>query len=283
MRVVKSLNLMLISIVLSFSFYSSYSLAKNEEQVHGSSFPAINFGLVVKNSNYVIYRSSALGSAGLNLLRGYLNRHALLFPKTIIYMNKGGYIFPSHFAIEEYEESFSETHENFTFFHPFGTLRTYVDGENPYYPTDRIDSPLVLGREAQKYFSFKGNEIAGGVDTVLEILKIVLDPERQPVLFHCEGGLHRTGMIAMLLRFIQGGYWVDGPRWRYGDLELNAAEYEYYKFNPVLFRENNIKFVEEFSQDPRFLELKDKYQEALQDDESRVYWEEFKEGGVVAP
>ena len=45
---------------------------------------------------------------------------------------------------------------------------------------------------------------------------------------------------------------------KYGML-LNPAEYEYYKFNRSMFRKDNIRFVRKFSQDLRFLELKDQY------------------------
>lgn len=258
-----------ISLALYFSLFFMTNLLAGpvDDKVHGPSDSRIKFGVVVKNSDYLIYRSSALGKHGMKHLNNILEQHDLPFPKTIIYMNKQGYAFPLYFAIKEYKLSESEKYGPFDFFHSFGKPRTYVDGHNPYYPSEIIDSRRYLGPVGKRYFSYGDGKVAGGVDTVLNILKLVLDPERQPVLFHCMGGIHRTGMIAMALRFIQGGYWVEGPKTEKWGMQLNPAEYEYYKYNPVLFRKKNIEFIEQFSRDPRFLALQEQYQEALNGDE----------------
>ena len=84
------------------------------------------------------------------------------------------------------------------------------------------------------------------------------------MLFHCHGGRHRTGMVAMMLRHIQGGWWVNGPKTKRYGMNLSPLEYEYYKFNRSMFRRENIKFVRKFSQDQRFLEIKIRYQDLLQ-------------------
>ncbi|MBI2603520.1 MAG: tyrosine-protein phosphatase [Deltaproteobacteria bacterium] len=223
----------------------------------------LNFGVVVRNENYTIYRSAALGSSGLKLLSWYMNANDLPFPKTIIYMNKDGYAFPQYFALQEY---FKSNDYGFTFHHPFGDLRTYVDGDNPYYPKDDIDTASVLGKEARRYFELRDDGVDGGLQTVLNVLDVVLNPANQPVLIHCQGGRHRTGMLAMILRYLQGGFWVNGPRTRKQGLELNPAQYEYYVFNKLLFREENIKFIEAFSEDDRFKALRDQYGESLQED-----------------
>ncbi len=263
-------KIFLVSALLSPSLFAS----EIDDVVHGPSNADLKFGVVVKNSEYTIYRSGMLNKHKMEFLSNYLEKHNLPFPKTIIYMNSAGYIFPLHFAIDEYKMSLSGEFGNFEFFHPFGELRTYVDGQNPYYAHKNIDTPLILGHTARRYFEYHNDGVAGGVKTVVDVLKLVLDPERQPVLFHCLGGMHRTGMIGMLLRFIQGGYWVDGPKTEKHGMELNPAEYEYTLYNPVLFRKPNVEFVEEFRHDQRFLELQEKYQEALSNDENLYFGDE---------
>ncbi len=281
-------NAILFVFIAGLISFTTTVLAQDVDRiVHGPSDKLIHFGVVVKNSSYTIYRSSALGKHGLKHLSKMLDEQDLPFPKTIIYMNYEGYAFPFYFAIKEYKASLSGAYGEFDFFHPFGALRTYVDGEDPYHPTDDIDTTLNLGPIGQRYFSLQDVGISGGTDAVIDILKLVLDPERQPVLFHCFGGLHRTGMIAMLVRFVQGGFWVDGPKTSTKGMQLNPAEYEYAKFNPILFRKKNIQFVEKFSHDPRFLDLQDQYQAALADDEN-VYFgkasdSETEENAIFIP
>jgi hypothetical protein len=278
----KRYRLSLLSILFSINLlFVPKALAEHidntkniEDVVHGPSAPLINLGIVVKNDTYTIYRSAALGYRGTKHLSKYLEAHDLPFPKTIIHMNSAGYVFPLYFAIHEYKLSLSEKYGAFDFFHSFGNLRTFVDGQNPYYPRHNIDTAQYLGPIGRRHFEYHDDAIDGGVDAFLEVMDLVLDPARQPVLFHCLGGLHRTGMIAMALRFIQGGYWVDGPKTRKHGLDLNPAEYEYSKFNPIFFRKNNIKFIRAFRNDPRFIELQERYHDALSQNENLYFGDE---------
>lgn len=232
----------------------------------GPSYKKINFGVVVDNEKYSIYRSAKLGDGGLEKLKDHLDEEGRAFPKTIIYMNKSGYRFPFYFAVDEYKESIKNPDYGFfKFYHSFGDLRTYVDGENPYFPSTNIDSRFALGFKAKKYFQLQDDAIDGGMDTVMTVLELILNPKHQPVLFHCFGGLHRTGMMAMVMRYLQGGFWVDGPKVKSHDLFLNPAQFEYAKFNPRMFREENINFINQFSADQRFLDLKAKYGALLRD------------------
>lgn len=249
---------MKIIFALFVAFYSSIGLA----QQFGPSCRKLNFGVIVNNDHYTIYRSSKLGEEGLRDLKKHLEDENLPFPKTIIYMNKTGYGFPWYYALEEYKQSLLGS---FKFIHSFSEERTYIDGENPYNPTDDIDSRLILGHEARRYFSLRDDGIDGGIDAVMRVLSIMLNPENQPVLIHCLGGFHRTGMMAMVIRYLQGGFWVDGPKVEVKGMSLNPAQYEYSRYNPLFFRVKNIEFIEAFSQDRRFLDLRDRYQGELQD------------------
>ena len=202
-----------------------------------------NFGVVEFSDKHQIYRSAYLGKKGLAELAVHLEKENLPFPKTIVYMNKPGYAFPFYFALEEYE---AQEKYGFSFYHSFGEPRTYLDGHNPYEPTDKIDRHLYLGLKAKKYFGFGDGEITGGVDNLLKIVELIIDPKNQPVLFHCFGGFHRTGMVAMIMRHMQGWSW-------------EGIEYEYRMFNPHFPRQENIAFVRKFVNDPSYLDLAHKY------------------------
>jgi hypothetical protein len=207
-----------------------------------------NFGILAAQAPYFIYRSAELGNDGLREVSTYLNQKGMPFPKTIIYMNAEGYSFPLYFAIQEYN---AQAKYGFQFFHSFGTPRTYLDGQDPYNPTDIIDRRRYLGPIGRRYFKYGDGKVTGGIDNLVLILNKILDPNNQPVLFHCLGGLHRTGMVAMLIRTIQGMPWKD-------------IVDEYHEYNRLFPRENNIEFVEKFQSDPRFIEIRDKYAPVLQ-------------------
>lgn len=201
-----------------------------------------NFGIVSATQRYHIYRSAELGKRGLSELYDELEAANMPFPKTIVYMNAEGYSFPLYFAIDEWK---LQSEYGYRFFHPFGFPRTYLDGYDPYHPTDVIDKLRYLGPVGRKYFDLGDGTIQGGIDTLTWILELILDPKNQPVLFHCLGGMHRTGMVAMLIRFMQKMPW-------------ERIVSEYHAFNPFP-RKENIEFVSEFIKDPHYLKLCDKY------------------------
>ena len=119
---------------------------------------------------------------GLKKLHKYLNSKDLERPKTIIYMNKHGYKMPFLFALNEY---YLQGDYGFKFYHSFGLHRTYLDGHNPYMPKDDIDKEDKLGSEAKDLFELLDDGLDGDVDDLVRILEIVLNPDNQPVLFHC--------------------------------------------------------------------------------------------------
>ena len=213
------------------------------------------------NSKFQIYRSGALGKRGLRKVKSYLQKRSMLFPKTIIYMNKAGYKFPFYYALDEYH---LQKKYGFKFYHSFGLLRTYLDGRDPYHPETDIDKKNPLGRRARRIFPIRDDGLDGGTDSLKRILSLILDPDNQPVLFHCQGGRHRTGMIAMLIRYLQGGWWLTGEKKKRYGITLNPAQFEYYRFNHLMFRKSNIEFVEKFVQEEYFNNLKEVYSHSLQ-------------------
>lgn len=252
---------------------SEIGSSQNIEYSHDEEAPN-NFGVVVKNSYHTIYRSARLGNSGLENVAEHLERKGLPFPKTVIHMNKHGFKrrlpLNSLFALEEYK---AQNKYDFQYFHSYRSdYRTYLDGKNPYEASQDIDKKKYLNKEAQKYFTLDDREEAdGNVDDMIRILELVLNND-EPVLFHCTGGRHRTGMIALAIRYMQGGEWINGPKKEAGTgvfgkkRELNPAQYEYWLHNKRLFRIKNIEFMEEFSKDQRFLALKETYAHSLNSD-----------------
>lgn len=214
------------------------------------SFAAYNFGVVVKNENYQIYRSSALGRKGLLYLKTYLKNKKLPYPKTIIYMNHHGY-YNGGFATQEIalQRTFG-----YTFYHSKGAPSTYLEGHDPRSPKKDVTGDGVKD---------------GDVEAFYRIMELVLDRENQPVLFHCLGGRHRTGMIAMAIRTIQGGHWVNGPKRRRAVFPrirspyLSPLEQEYASFNTALFRFTNVRFIRDISKDDKFQEWIEFYRDDL--------------------
>lgn len=229
---------------------------------------SLNFGIVLKDLVHIIYRSHKLDNDDIKELFDHLDEKGLRRPKTIIHMNKNGYGGWASFfltnAIEEYNASFSY---GFDFYHPFHpSLRTYLDGHNPFKPKSDIDNQKWGNSDALKLFDFgRKDGPDGGIDELERILQVVIDPKAQPVLFHCQGGRHRTGMIAMIIRNFQGGIWVNGLKTAMKidgkKYFLAPYEYEYYRHNKELMRSENIDFVREYVKTESFAALKARFRE----------------------
>ena len=86
---------------LFFILLTNASSAKEIDNL-GPSYSRYKLGVLVYNSKFQIYRSGALGKRGLRKVKSYLQKRSMLFPKTIIYMNKAGYKFPFYYALDEY-------------------------------------------------------------------------------------------------------------------------------------------------------------------------------------
>ncbi|MFZ9596364.1 MAG: hypothetical protein ACO3A2_09835, partial [Bdellovibrionia bacterium] len=108
-----------------------------------------------------------------------------------------------------------------------------------------------------------------GAPALYQTLREVLISEGA-VDFHCKGGLHRTGMIALMIRYLQGGNWtLESPQYsgltkRHGQSPRltqfkNKAQYEYFQHNPKNFRQENLNSIEALSNQPLFLCLKEKF------------------------
>jgi len=222
-----------------------------------------NFAVVVNNNNYKIYRSSALGKSGLLDLEKYAAKNNLPMPKTVIYMNDEGYksgFFVEDFALQEYA---LQEKMGFKFFHSYDyKQRTYLDGHDPYKPSEDIDLKNNLNSEALKLFGPNPKDgLDGGTDALKRILDIALDPSNQPVLFHCMGGKHRTGMVGMILRHIQSEKANEAES--KDSVYKSRAEVEYLKHAGSSSREENVYFVRKYIQSLEFKDYVNRFRNLL--------------------
>jgi hypothetical protein len=168
----------------------------------------------------------------------------------------------SLFAIEEYEES---QKYGFEFYHSFRRdYPTYLDTYNPFKPKENVYKRKYLNDTAIAYFGYWPEAtLDGGMDAFYRVLDLVLE-SKEPILFHCTGGHHRTGMIALAIRYLQGGAWREGDfQGPLSRQHLNKAQYEYYKHNPFLFENDNLDFIEAWAKTPEFAEYYELYNERL--------------------
>lgn len=249
----------------------------NIQTIINSKSTILNFGVVINNSKYKIYRSERLGKEGLTKLQAHLAQVNLPMPKIIVYMNYSDYSALNQEAIEEYE---SQSRFGYKFYHSYDySNRTYLDGHNPFYPEDDIDNldeiPIwnfPLQKAITIFNIHPDGALDGGVDAFEKIMKIVLNPENSPVLFHCHGGKHRTGMIALAIRYLQGGSWVNDKTplffpslssYTFGVVINNDAKLEYMLYNPLRARQENFDFIDNYSKTTNFLQLANQYRNDL--------------------
>lgn len=262
----------------------------------------LNFGVVVYNDYYKIYRSTGLNLRGLREYKKHLDQAGLELPNKIIYLHQGNYkkpdfkgkvkrvvfsavgkLYGGNFAQQEWELSKHmaevcpmnapdrrsacaktrfKDYFPFKFVHPQGenedTSVAYVEAKcNP------------LGGESCK--GLKNIPTREETVSALSILLKQILLNDGAVDIHCQGGLHRTGVAALMLRYLQGGVWTKPlavPFRRPSQMKVdhngkdsnvkviatatNLAEKEYYDHNPKDFRQANLDMVREFAKDPFF-------------------------------
>ena len=174
-------------------------------------------------------------------------------------MNDEGYGRKGNQIIEQLK---LQKNYGFKLYHSYGeTFSTYLDGNDPRIPKEDIDAKKnVTHKEASQLFRKpifnKRGEKDGDVQDFIKILNLVLDREKQPVLFHCYAGKHRTGMVAMALRHIEGRLTPQEIEKEYRDFatDLNIL---------VGPRQENIDFINWFIITPDFISIKEKYKSQL--------------------
>ena len=242
----------------------------------------LNFGVLILNPYFQISRSTGLGKKGLETLKSHLIKNKLPLPSKIIYLNKDGYqttlkswikaLFgpksaknhSGNFAAEERDLSTeSDDFENgffpFTFIHP-QKYNVYIEGHGVFSHKGRIKGAKI------PYQDETLSEELGGRTALFEVLRHILTHNGM-INFHCKGGIHRTGMTALMIRYLQGGVWtrpfpepmILKATQRIGLITKkisvslrNPAELEYYRHNSKNFRSENLEAIRDFSEELKF-------------------------------
>lgn len=245
-------------------------------------FEDLNFGVIVYNSYFKIYRSAGFGKLGFQPLKQHLESKFLEIPKKVLYLNYFGFKpgFPhswlaTKIMVSEGVQRISDfarksvgtpiySYKNFAFdedamatkdrefeFVYGGNRNVYLIGHNP----------LVGRNEPMLFKDSSGKEVRrrGNREALYEVLKEVLTAP-YAVLTHCKRGYHRTGMLALMIRYLQGGNWIESMGADYGnDKVTNLAEYEYSLHNPNQLRSENLRAIRQLAQDERFKCIRDRY------------------------
>ena len=240
--------------------------------------------LSLSGNGHQIMGAGALGKEGLAELVDYLAKENMQPLKTVLFIHKEGFKNTeesSAFALEEL--AYCSDHD-MTFLHPFNKQKSlYIDGLNPL--NVKAKDAMV---DLSQYFEEGSDlddpphafDLSGGVNALLDTLSIALNKSMQPVLIHCRAGRHRTAMIQMVLRYLEGGQWTDAKKSYYGSFrykkrkdklieldDLLPLEYEYFQNARPKARMENIDFIRELMYSPEHSELRSQlkklYQESL--------------------
>ena len=108
---------------------------------------------------------------------------------------------------------------------------------------DKEDRFLVE-RAGMKYVQIPMTTHEPPTRAVIEhFLRIVDDPENQPVYVHCVGGRHRTGVMTAVYRLTRDGWTADQA----------FKEMKHYKFGADFLHPEFKKFVYAYQPDPRLV------------------------------
>ena len=276
----------------------------------------LNFGPVVYNDYYKLYRSTGLNADGLRVYGNHLTDNGLELPKRIMYLHQNNYeeslnwkgtlkswgfriygkLYGGNFAHQEWNvsqnlnekscPSLTTSHKcdrdpykglfPFKYIHPKGNKD---DGSQVDYVEAKCN-PLVTSGEnrcntcsdsrdptCKPLSKLKPDDAKKNLSNLMKQL-LVADG---PTGFHCQGGLHRTGAAALLLRYLQGDPWttrLQEPKTVKTSMKVNIngkesevetentltnlAMQEYYDHNSKDFRMANIEMIQTFSQDRFF-------------------------------
>ena len=184
-----------------------------------------NFDIVIPG---LIYRSRHLGSKGLNWLYKIFESNHLNFLQSVASIHVYGYgsgkfkhklgslIMPEYFNLYYNLEEFQYCKKNqIEFLHTYHSDRNkfvYFDGEDPseipFSPHHgdiyrKATTDIYLTPESVELFNIDLNHspVPGDTSDFLQTLQNLIDTP-WPLLIHCKGGKHKTGMIAMIFQFL---------------------------------------------------------------------------------
>ncbi|MFK7826652.1 MAG: hypothetical protein AB8G05_21100 [Oligoflexales bacterium] len=246
-----------------------------------------NFAVVLDR---MIYRSSLLGKKGMKEIWSNLKKNGVPRPKSIASIHVMGFGgVGGNYNLEELEES---KKQGLTFLHSYHYdkhLTVYMDGTDPskivendphhgniyvqetvnrFIPDENIQKKLRIAESIAE-----NRHLSGDTEDFLQSIENIIDAP-WPILIHCKGGRHKTGMFAIIFEYLayksamkaeysedvsvpayknrfanwwsrgHGSLWqalFDGPFHEHH--LLRPAETNYAFHNSSVFRRKNIDFV----------------------------------------
>lgn len=174
-----------------------------------------NFAIVIDG---MIYRSSLLGKKGIKEVWDTLKNEGIARPKSIASIHVMGFGgVGGSYNLEEIKES---ERRGITFLHSYHydkNLTVYMDGTDPskivendphhgniytqetvnrFIPDSKVQKQLKIHKsmEEQRY-------LAGDTHDFLQSVENMIDAP-WPLLIHCKGGRHKTGMFAIIFEYL---------------------------------------------------------------------------------
>lgn len=260
--------LAILIIWFSAGLYGGVIHSWEEFQLNSSAYiEGYHFNALRLTKGHEVMRSKILGGRSLLDLA---DRYDI---NSVIFVNKSGFYKNKKDEYLGLEEYLLKEQLGIRYFHPFGMKSVYVDGKNPlferskFYPLheylDHYAARAIFNDESL----IANRNITVKFENIMNAMRIVLNKKNQPILIHCSGGKHRTGMLVMLLRWLQGGWWINGPKasvrflmdkvsHRYEDQFLSPLEYEYFLYARGKERWENIEFIRSFITWPEYQEFR---------------------------
>ena len=229
---------------------------------------AYNFGVIWEG---MIYRSAKLGAEGIGTVFHQLKKFGQATPQSIASLHVMGFGGPGgSYNLEEIEACENRGVTFLHSYHPDPFLTVYMDGTNP--ASIDINDPHhgnIYKRETlKKYIPEKKNREKLGIrqsllkervvigDTMdfLQTIENLIDAP-WPLLIHCKGGRHKTGMIAMIFEYLAFKQSMNEEHSKIVTVSdvtkgvflkrfsLRPAEVNYAEYNSNVYRHQNIKFI----------------------------------------
>ena len=174
-----------------------------------------NFAVVLEN---MVYRSSLLGKKGMREVWATLKKAGVPRPKSIASIHVMGFGgVGGTYNLEELEEA---EKKGITFLHSYHynkNLTVYMDGTDPskivendphhgniyiqetvnrFIPDENIQKKLKIDKSIAE-----NRYLSGDTEDFLQSLENMIDAP-WPILIHCKGGRHKTGMFAMVFEYL---------------------------------------------------------------------------------
>lgn len=260
------------------------ALYRNERQVLKARLKQYNFNVVIEG---MLYRSGKLGKDGIEDLAEVFTQEGLRPIKSIASIHVMGFGgVGGSYNLDELKESQRRGISFLHSYHPDSKKTVYMDGIDPsriessshrgniyspetldrYVPSEVVRRQLGIDQSLEKERYLEGNT----KDFLHSVINILDAP--WPLLIHCKGGKHKTGMISLIFEYLLDESALDAEltnqvrvshyknrvaSWYLGHAgfmqifsgpmisseALRHAEHTYLNHNLNVFRKENIEFI----------------------------------------